>query len=218
MAVLTLRWRRLEIDIQQFAFQVRRTMTCGAVHGPMGAGEYKGCAAVVKARKIAPRLGGMAGFAAQGPAVGAGAGHARCELAFVRVSVAGGATQKLEMVESAAAAFRRIVTVDARHRNVTTGQHEARLLMPGEIKSGGVKRGLVVALFAAIEVRSARELVAVYVLVAGDATGHFDFEYGGAAGRHMALRASHFSVLRPQRKCRGLVVSHGVFRWFEAVH
>jgi hypothetical protein len=25
-------------------------------------------------------------------------------------------------------------------------------------------------------------------------------------------------VLRPQRKCRGLVVSHGVFRWFEAVH
>ena len=45
-----------------------------------------------------------------------------------------------------------------------------------------------------------------------------DFEYGGAARRHMALRAGDFGVLRPQRKCRGFVIGHGILRRFEAVH
>src|ERR1035441_9466344 len=90
--------------------------------------------------------------------------------------------------------------------------------MTREVESGRVECGLVVTLLATIEVRCARELVAMYVLVAGDATRHSDFEYGGAARWYMALRAGHFGVLRPQRERRGFVVSHGIFRGFEAVH
>src|SRR5664279_2288968 len=190
-------------------------MTTSAVHGPVRAGEYKGCAAVVKARKIAPRLGGMAGLAAQRPT---GARHAHCELAFVRVSVAGRAAQKIKVVQSATAAVRRFVTVNASDGDMTAGKHKAGLLMTREVESGRVECGLVVTLLAPIEVRCARELVAVYVLVAGDATRYFDFEHGGAARRNMALRAGHFGVLRPQRERRGFVVSHGIFRGFEAVH
>ena len=85
------------------------------------------------------------------------------------------------MVESAAPAFCRLVTVNARDGDMTAGKHEAGLLMACEVESRRVERGLVVALLATVEVGSARELVVVYVLMAGDAPDHFDFEYGGAA-------------------------------------
>ena len=74
------------------------------------------------------------------------------------------------MIESAAAVLRRLVTVDAGDRDVTAGKHEARLLMASQVESGRVERGLVVALLATIEVGCSRELVAVHVLVAGDAS------------------------------------------------
>lgn len=145
-------------------------MTTGTVHGSVGAGQREFCGSMIKAREIAPGLGRVARFATQRPAVAVGACHASCELAFMRISMAGRAVQNFVMIESATAALCRLMTVDASDGDMTAGKHEAGLLMARQVESRRVKGGLVVALFTTIEVRCAGELIAVYVLVAGDAT------------------------------------------------
>jgi len=136
----------------------------------------------------------------------------------MRISVTGRAAETLEMVTSATAVLRRLVTVDTSDGGMTAGKHKAGLLMTREVESRGVKGGLVVALLTTVEVRCAGELIAVHVLMAGDATGDFDFEYGCAAGRHMTLRAGHFGMLRKQRKRGGFVIGDGILRRLEAIH
>lgn len=160
----------------------------------------------------------MTRFATLRQAIGGNLRHARFELAFVRIFMAGGAAQPIKVIDNVASAGRRFVAIDARHRDMSTGEHKARLLMTRQVKYGCMKGGLVVALLATVEVGSASELAFVYVLVAIDACGRLNLEYRGAAFRNMALCALHIGVLLPQRKRCGFVVSHRVLRRLKAVN
>lgn len=192
-------------------------MTRDTVHRAVRAGESKICCPMVEAGQVIPSLGRVTRLAAQRSAGDIELLHARGELTSMRIGVAADATQVVEVERSGASAGRRPVTVDARHCDVPASQHKTRLLVARQIERGRVERALVVTTLAAVEVRGASELIAMYVLMAISASRGFNLECRGPACWYVALGASHLRVFRKQREGRGFVVGNGELRRLESV-
>src|SRR5579864_1052739 len=97
-------------------------------------------------------------------------------------------------------------------------QRKPRLLVPRQGEGGRPVSGQVVALLALVEVRGARELALVFVLVAVSAVGEFQLVNRGPARGNMALLAAHAGVLALQRVSAGGVLLDPEHRRPETVH
>jgi len=143
----------------------------------------------------------VAGLAAEGGAVGALAGHAIVEFAFVGIDVAGGAgaireVEGQDLVGTAGGS--EFVAICAGDRGVSTGQGETRGVVFGDGVSSAVEIDNGVAGFAPVVVRRDGELVVVGVLVAVGANREFNFVAGVFAvgsGGNVTLGAFDFDVL-----------------------
>jgi len=99
MAFLAFRRGLREVHVDELCFQVRRPVAVDASHGPMGAEQRELGPVVIEACEVFPALGGMAGLAAGRSVVAAERFHAPGELAAVRILVASGAGQILEVID-----------------------------------------------------------------------------------------------------------------------
>lgn len=136
VAVLTLSWRGSEVCRDELGLQVGRLVAIDAGGGLVRSHQWERRLRVVEARELAPLLGGVASFAAHGRSVGASLLHAFGKLPFVRIFVAGRAGEILPVIEDNR--FGRplrvrllLVAVATGNGNVSAGQNEVRLLVPG---------------------------------------------------------------------------------------
>ena len=72
-------------------------MAIATSYGAMRAHERELSPGMIKAIDVCPRLGGVAGFTAEGSSIGAFPGHTLVEFALMRILVAGGAGPIFEM-------------------------------------------------------------------------------------------------------------------------
>lgn len=157
---------------------------------------------MVEAIDVCPGANVMAGFAAEGGAVGAFASHAIVELTLVGILVAGGAGAILEMEGKnlvGASTQAGLVAIGAGDSYVSAGQSETRGLVLGDGIRGTMEIDDGMAVFAAIVVWRGGELVVVSVLVAIEAGGEFHFVDGVFARGNMALGAFHLYVFSLER-------------------
>lgn len=157
---------------------------------------------MVEAIDVYPGADVVAGFAAEGGAIGAFASHAIVELALVGILVAGGAGAILEMERknlAGASTQAGLVAIGARDGDVSASQSEARGLVLGDGKRGAMEIDDGMAVFAAIIVWCGGELIIVGVLVAIEAGGEFHFVDGVFSRGNMALGAFHLDVFSLQR-------------------
>ena len=169
--------------------------------GTMRAEEREFCFGVVEAGYVHPGFCGVAGFAAEGGAVGALAVHAVVEFALVRIGVAGGAATVREVEGQdfvGATGSAELVAFGAGDRGVRGAEGEASAVVLGDGVGGAVEIDDRVAGFAFVVVRRGGELIVVSVLVAVGAGGEFNFVervFAAGACGDVALGAFHFDVL-----------------------
>src|ERR1700739_4988923 len=176
---------------------------------------------MVEAIDIAPRLHTVTGLAAKGRSIGALASHLFVEFALVRVLVASGAGAILEMKGKdfvGATGQPHFVAIGAGHGRMSSGKREAGLAMFGDGVSGAVPIHHGVAIFAAIFVRSLRELIVVSVLVAVGTLSELHFVNGVLASGDVALVALDLDVFALQGVLRSVVFFHTESRRFTAVN
>ena len=166
---------------------------------------------MIEAIHVCPGAHAVAGFAAEGSAIGALASHAIVELTFVRIFVAGStvAVFKMERKNLVGAATKAgLVAIGTRDSHVRSCQRETRGFVFRNGESGAMEINNSVAVLAAIVVGCGGKLVVVRVLVAIEACAEFHFVDGVLAGGDMALRAFHSDVLALQRIVGGVVFLH----------
>lgn len=172
---------------------------------------------MVKVSQVAPTPGRVARFASGRLACGIQNLHARRKLPFMRIGVTGSAVQVVEVKRRCAPAGHRLVAIDTRHRYVSSGQNKACLLVTRYVKRSAVKRGLVVASLAAVEVRGPGKLVTMNVLVASDASGGLYPEHSRSTRRYMTLGAGHVGMFSAQGEVGLRVVGNRELRRLETL-
>lgn len=100
---------------------------------------------------------------------------------------------------------RCLVAIDTGDCDVSTGQHETRLLVPRQRERRRLEFLFCVAAVTAVEVRSARELLLVRVIVAICATVEFDLVARRLSCRGVALCARDTRMFSAQWKSREVV-------------
>ncbi len=166
---------------------------------------------MIEAIHVCPGAHAVAGFAAEGRAIGAFASHAIVELTFVRIFVAGNTVAVFKMERKnlvGAAAKTGPVAIRTGDSYVRPCQRETCGFVFRNGESGAMEINNRMAVLAAIVVWCGGELVVVRVLVAIEACAEFHFVDGVFACGNMALRAFHGDVLALQRIVRGVVFLH----------
>jgi len=131
-------------------------------------------------------------FASHWPSARPHLQHALLKLALVRVSVATGAGQILPVIDGGRFWFelcRLLVTVAARNRDVSIGEHKVGFLVTSQRERRGLVGFQIVAALASIEIRRSRELPSMLIAVAVGAVLEFDLEQCVFAPGNVALRA-----------------------------
>lgn len=126
MAVLALRRGLGEVHVDELHFQIRRPVAVDATYGTMGAEKSEPGPVVVEACDVLPVLGGMAGFAAGGCAVGTARLHTLGKLATMRVVVTRGARKFLEVIYGAGLVAGRLGSGLSLHGHRSREQRRAR--------------------------------------------------------------------------------------------
>jgi len=153
---------------------------------------------MIEAVDVCPGLCGVAGFAAEGCAVGAPASHAIVELTFVGILVTGGAGAIFKMERKnfvCASTEADLVAISAGNRDVSAGQRKFSGFVLGDGEGGAMEIDHGVAGFTPIVVGSGSELIVMRIFVAIRASGEFHFVDGVLAGGDVALRAFDGDVL-----------------------
>ncbi len=118
----------------------------------------------------------------------------------------GSAGKPVEVVGDRHRLLRGLVTVDARGGDVPAAEGKSGLLVLRKREGGRMERGLGVALLTAVQIRRARKLSAVRVLVAIHAGGELHLENCGTPGGKVTLCARDARVFGAQRKsCLAMV-------------
>lgn len=218
VALFALRGRSGEINIHQFAFEIRRAMAPCALHRAMRARQYELRCAVVEAFQITPGFCRVAHFTPERLAVRIGLGHPHCKLVPMRVGMACRTGSATEVINDCCRIRCRLVTLVACDRHVPARKNETSLLVLRQRKRGWRERGLRVTLFASVEVRRPGELISVRVLMAIRACREPDFEQRGASRWSVAFGAGHRGMFFAQRKACFIVFSEGELRLLETVN
>lgn len=174
-------------------------------------------APMVEVRKIAPRLDRVTGFTTELPASCIAHLHASGEFTLVRVAVAGGAAQIVEVKYGCARSRRRFVAIDASHGHVSASQRESCLLMTRQVEGCAVKGGLVVASLTTVEVRGSSKLAVMDVLMTVEALRCLDPEYRGTSCRYMTFFTGNIRVFCAQWEAGLAVVGNRELCRLEAV-
>ena len=186
-------------------------MTIAALDGAVRAEQREFRFRVVKTVDVRPGPHVMAGFAAEGRAVGAALRHAVLELAVMRIVVACRTGQVLEMegqdfVGAACGAY--LMAIGARHGRMGTRQCETCVAMFGDGKSGTVEVQDGVTALAFIQIRRRCKLIVVGILVAIRASREFHLVNRVFPRGQMAFSAFDGDVLTLQRVIRSVVFFH----------
>ncbi len=205
VAGLALAWSGTEVYVLQRPLQVRWTMALFARHPSMSAQQAEGGAVVVKSLQFLPLPGRVARLAAWGLAIRAYFGHARAELAVMRIVVASGAGQLRKMKNCAARARRRLVAVNASDGDVTAGQRKS-FIVPGQGDRGRIEPFFRMALFAAVPMGRGRKLLHVRIFMAVKAPVEFQPVNRRPSRRDMAGGTAKHGVLFPERICGRVVL------------
>lgn len=134
MAIFAVRGNRFERNMEHGLLHVRWPMAACARHGAMRAGQEEARGRMIESCKVLPFLGGVAGFTAERSPGRAHLAHAYGELAAMRVGVASGTGQSVEVKSGSLPRPHRLVAVDAWYGQVASGKHELRLLVPRKSK------------------------------------------------------------------------------------
>lgn len=124
MAVLALRRRGFEIDVNQLSSEVRRFVAVDAGCCPMRSQERELRLGVIESRYFLPRLGHMASFTSRGRSIGTNLQHPFLELTLVRVGMATGASQVVPVIDHRLRLerVRFLVALSAGSRQMSAGQ------------------------------------------------------------------------------------------------
>jgi hypothetical protein len=137
MATFTLLRSRAKVSMDQLGFQVGRLMAIDACHGAVGPGEREGRLLVIEPGQFIPRFGRVTRFAAGSMSVER-AFHSFAKLPAMRVVVATGARQRVEVVASRSlnctGTRSRCMTFHAGYRQMAAGKFKSGLLMARDIK------------------------------------------------------------------------------------
>ena len=204
VAVLALRGRRLEIDIHQLGFKVRRLVAIDASYRAVRTEQRELGLGMIEARELFPRFRSMAGLASRGRAIGARLLHALFELSFVRISVATRATQILPVINDRRLRLeirRFLVAFGARRGNMASRQHEVRFLVLGQSERGGFVSFKVMAAFTPVEVGCRGELARVLVRMTICAAFELHLKQSVFALWDVTLRAVETRMAALQRIC-----------------
>ena len=163
----------------------------------------------------------MAGFATDRSPVCPRLPHAVIELPFVRVFVASRACQVAPVVKNSGLGLEvrvLLVAIAASDRDMTSREHKARFLVPGQREGGRFVSLQIMAARAVIEVWRLCELFGMLIAVAISTVLELHLEQSVLALGDVALRALQFGVASLQGIGRSGVVLHSKFRWLEAIH
>lgn len=170
---------------------------------------------MVEASNVNPGFGVVTRFAAQRSSIGPLLRHAVFEFALMRIGVAGGARAVREMERQnlvCSSAEARFVAIRAGDGHVSSGQHEAGVLVFGNRERRAMKILYGVAVLAAILVRRGGELFVMRILMAIRARRELHFVQSVFAGRRMAFVASDGRMLSLERIMRCRVLLHAKLR------
>lgn len=187
MASFTVRWSETEGHMKHGLLHGWRTVAIGASYRPMTTGQWERGARVIKGREIFPGLGRVACLTPNLFAGSVQLRHSYGKLIFVGIGVARGTAQSREMVDHLVSSSRRLMTIDACHRQVAAGKPEALLLVASDGHCGGLKCLFIMALLAMISARRPSKLTLMDILVAVHAECKLHLELSIFPSRHMAL-------------------------------
>jgi hypothetical protein len=183
-------------------------------------GEPEGTGRMVELQHIPPGARVVARLATGDGAAGLYRQHPVLELALMRIFVTAraGDVGEAELPGAWEAAWLRVVTLRAGHRDVSSGQRETSLHMLCQGENGGLEPLHRMALLAPVHVRRPGKLGVVVIPVTISALPGLDSVERGLTGRRVALRTSHGLVAPVQRVTRRLVRRHGESSWFPSIH
>jgi hypothetical protein len=202
MASLASRGRRREIDAKQPSCQARWFVAAGTLRRFMCPGQRKCGLRMIEPGEILPHLRGMATFAPGCSSARIRPTHERVKPPVVRVGVAACASQARPAILRSGFRLeirRTLVTIQAWNRLVASGKEKLCLVVPAQPECGGQKSLHIVTIFAAVEVRSGRELFSVFIGVAVGAIPEPDRIDGGRSLRNMTLRATQPGMFAQER-------------------
>ncbi len=193
VAILTFSWSRMEIHMDELGFHIERLVAVYAGYCPVRACQWKFGLGMIELIEFLPCLGGMASLAPAGLSVDHTL-HAFAELPLMRVFVTGRAGQVLKMIERRSLGLggcigRDLMTLEAGHRQMGSGQQKPRLFMSCQPKCRRFIAIQRVALLAAIQVRRCRELSLMFISMAVEAALKFEREDRFFSFRNVALCA-----------------------------
>lgn len=221
VAIFALRWRCLEVHIDQLGFQVRRLVAAGAAGRPVRSHEREWGFRMIEPGQVLPRLRRVARLASCNDLVRSNLLQAFLELPLMRIRVATRATQALPVVDNRRLGpeLRRFfVAVGAGHGKVSAGKNELRFFVARKGKSGGLVAFQTVAAVTSVEVRRCGKLSGVTVAVAIRATIELHLEQRVLALGNMALGALHVRVPPFQGISTRSVFGHGEGRRLPPAH
>lgn len=167
---------------------------------------------MIEAVDIDPRSCPVARFASLRRTIGFRRCHTILKFSLVWIGVAGGTRAVLKMKWQnfvCSSAESRFMAFGAGDCHVRSGQHEMGFLVFGDSERRTVKILYGVAIFATVQVRSCRELLVMFILVAVRACSEFHLVLRILARRDMALVAGNGRMLAFERifRCRVLLYS-----------
>jgi len=218
VACLTILGCSLELD---FVRTGGHFMTFAAGHAPVRPFERELGFRMVESAHIGPGAHVMAGFTSQRGAIRAQRRHALLEFPTVGVLMAGGASTVLEMERQhlvGPPAQTHLVTIRARHRDVSSRKHEPGFAVHGDgiVRSVEIFDG--VAFLTPILVGRSGKLPVVDVLVAIGTRFEFDPIDRVLPSGEVAFGTLHLYVLALERILRAGVFFHAERGRLEPIH
>ena len=222
VAVFTLLWRGMEINIRQLGFEVRGFVAVAAGDGAMRSGQREIRLGVVETREFRPGFIGVAGFASHRLAVHHSL-HARSKLPAVRIGVTSRAGHILEVVlhcgfDLGRGRRRWLVTFLAGHGQMRSRQHESRLFVSRQAEGGRLVAIECVALLATVQIRGGGELRLVLVCVAVKAATELDLVERFFATGNVTLPTLQSGMLALQGIGGRRMLGQPKFRRLKPVH
>lgn len=221
VALLALVGSSLEVHVHEVGFHVGRLVTIDTGCGAMCPNQRKCRLGMIELLQLLPGGSGMARLATKRRTVSTSLQHPFLELAPVRIIVANAAGAVLKAIDNSVFSLGRgplLMAVAAGSRHVSTGELKARVLVPRQGERGGPIALQVMALIAAIEVRSAYELRLVLVFVTVHALGKFQAVDRVLSLGNVTLPALQCGMFEFERIGRLGVILHGVLGRLETLH
>lgn len=164
--------------------------------------QRKRCLGMIKPLQIFPRIRRMTRLTTRRLAVHPDLFHGLVELALMRVLMAHGARAVVEAVDHRVFGLGSgtlLMAVTAGGRDMAASERETRLLVLRQGEGRGMVTLQIVALFAAIQVRSSGELTLMLVLMTIHAFSEFDLEERVLSFGKVTAFAFHLGVLALKR-------------------